>query len=80
MQNTSKRKALKENLLIAVALLLLGGSLFALLYGIHNLTKGSVRVYPCELAEISPDFPLDVKESCRKLRAENFNKDLQKPK
>ena len=35
------------------------------------------RTYDCSLSEISPDYPIEVKEGCRKLRAENF---LQKPK
>jgi hypothetical protein len=42
--------------------------------------KQKGKVYDCSLAEISPDYPPKVKEECRKLRAENFNKDLQKPK
>ena len=33
--------------------------------------------YDCSIAEISPDYPVAVKEGCRKLRAENI---LQKPK
>jgi hypothetical protein len=33
--------------------------------------------YDCSISEISPDFPIAVKEACRKLRAEN---NLQKPK
>lgn len=28
-----------------------------------------VRGYPCDVAEISPDIPLEVKEKCRKLRS-----------
>lgn len=39
--------------------------------------KGDVIVYNCSISEISPDFPLEVKEQCRKLRAENI---LNKPK
>ena len=38
------------------------------------------KVYNCSIAEISPDYPVEVKNGCRQLRAENFNKDLQKPK
>ena len=34
--------------------------------------KGDVVVYNCSLAEISPDIPLEVKEKCRKLRAEKL--------
>ena len=38
------------------------------------------KLYNCSLSEISPDYPVKVKEECRKLRAEKFNKDLHKPK
>jgi hypothetical protein len=31
--------------------------------------KGDVVVYDCRLAEISPDFPIEVKDKCRKLRS-----------
>jgi hypothetical protein len=30
------------------------------------------RVYDCRLAEISPDYPLEVKQECRKLNAEEI--------
>jgi hypothetical protein len=33
--------------------------------------------YDCSISEISPDFPVAVKDACRKLRAENI---LNKPK
>jgi hypothetical protein len=39
--------------------------------------KGDVIRYDCSVSEISPDYPIEVKEQCRKLRAENY---LQKPK
>jgi hypothetical protein len=32
------------------------------------LPKHGEVVYNCSIAEISPDFPLKVKEECRKLR------------
>ena len=34
--------------------------------------KGDVIKYDCSISEISPDFPLEVKEQCRKLRAEKL--------
>lgn len=34
--------------------------------------KGDVIKYDCSISEISPDFPLEVKEKCRKLRAEKY--------
>ncbi len=30
-------------------------------------------VYNCQLAEISPDFPIEAKEGCRKLRMDKIN-------
>ena len=32
-------------------------------------TSPRTIVYDCRLSEISPDFPTEVKEQCRKLRA-----------
>jgi hypothetical protein len=34
--------------------------------------KGDVITYDCSIAEISPDYPIEVKEQCRKLRAEKL--------
>ena len=34
--------------------------------------KGDVVRYDCSIAEISPDYPIEVKEKCRKLRAEKL--------
>jgi hypothetical protein len=31
-----------------------------------------VIVYDCSIAEISPDYPIEVKEECRKIRAEHI--------
>jgi hypothetical protein len=31
--------------------------------------QNGYKVYDCSLAEISPDFPIEAKEACRKLRA-----------
>jgi hypothetical protein len=28
----------------------------------------NVKVYNCDIAEISPDFPVEVRNECRKLR------------
>jgi hypothetical protein len=34
--------------------------------------KGDVVRYDCSISEISPDYPIEVKEQCRKLRAEKY--------
>jgi len=72
MQNTSFR----ENLDF-VSVIILGA--FALAFWIcWNLDNPQAIVrYDCSISEISPDYPIAVKEQCRKLRAEN---NLQKPK
>ena len=35
------------------------------------MPKHSVVVYNCSLAEISPDYPVEVKEKCRKLSTQS---------
>lgn len=72
MQNTPKRQILE---IIFVLSVLLGSISFLVI-----TPPPKTRIYDCSIAEISPDYPIDVKDGCRKLRAENFNKDLQKPK
>lgn len=37
------------------------------------LTKTRGVYYNCDLVEINPDFPIEVKEECRKLRTTNEN-------
>ena len=34
--------------------------------------KGDIIRYDCSLAEISPDFPTEVKEQCRKLKSKSL--------
>jgi hypothetical protein len=48
-------------------LLVLGGAMFALLYGIHMWMPAQTMVN-CSIAEISPDFTPAMREECRKLR------------
>jgi hypothetical protein len=38
-----------------------------------RLPRKSEVVYNCSLAEISPDFPIEIKEGCRKLRMDKIN-------
>jgi len=37
--------------------------------------KPEGRMYNCTLAEISPDFPPEVRDQCRKLRLEQYKND-----
>jgi len=68
--------AFRQNLdFYSIMVLGLAGLCFAIYW---NFTHPHVVVrYDCSLAEISPDYPVAVKEGCRKLRADNS---LQKPK
>lgn len=51
------------------AALIFGGALFWFFLAIHFASGERVVRYDCSLAEISPDYPLQVKEDCRKLKA-----------
>lgn len=66
MQNTS----IRENLdFYSVIVLGFVGVAFAIYW---NYTHPHMVVrYDCSIAEISPDYPIAVKEECRKLRAKN---------
>ena len=67
MQNTSIRQNLD---FYSVMVLGLAGLAFAIYW---NYTHPHMVVrYDCSIAEISPDYPIAVKEGCRKLRAENI--------
>lgn len=37
-----------------------------------KLPREHSRAYDCSIAEISPDYPIEVKEGCRKLRSEKI--------
>jgi hypothetical protein len=45
--------------------------LIGFLFSYYALPRKSEVVYNCDLAEISPDFPKEVKQQCRKIRNEN---------
>jgi len=71
MQNFTKRKT------VGIAVVTIAFVIAIPIIFLSLPKKGDVIVYNCSISEISPDFPLEVKEQCRKLRAENI---LQKPK
>jgi hypothetical protein len=58
-------KLLLSSLLFIVAL-----SFMIYLTIVLQSKRGEVKVYDCSLAEISPDYPIEVKNGCRKLRME----------
>ena len=63
--------SLRENLDFYIAMIVgVTGIIFAIYW---NYTHPHVVVkYDCSIAEISPDYPIAVKEGCRKLRARNI--------
>ena len=63
----SKSKNMNTIKILFFAIMVLG----YLAFGYHFLdsAKGRMVKYNCELAEISPDFPAEVKEECRKIRS-----------
>jgi hypothetical protein len=72
MQDSTFRQSLDFFITIAIGVI-------ALVFTIYwNSTHPHMTVrYDCSIAEIHPDYPVGVKEGCRKLRADNI---LQKPK
>lgn len=63
--------SLRENLDFYTAMAVgVVGIVFAIYW---NYTHPHVVVkYDCSISEISPDYPIAVKEGCRKLRAEKL--------
>jgi hypothetical protein len=57
---------MKDKLIIAVVLLI------AILILANADWDNRTVVYDCSLAEISPDYPQEVKNECRKLRMEEL--------
>lgn len=54
--------------LVVKWLLLIGGMIFWFFVAVSYLQPDEV-IYNCELAEISPDFPPEARNECRKLRS-----------
>lgn len=75
MQNLTQRKIVD---VIAVLVVILSLPIVWLLAPRHK--QGDVVVINCGISEISPDFTNEMREACRQARANNIQKDLQKPK
>ena len=61
---------MSENSLAIIAIIVfICAQAIYFVYAAESL-KGRTIKYDCSLAEISPDFPPQVREQCRKLRAE----------
>jgi hypothetical protein len=53
---------------IAVAIFAIAWFVFGY-YFVLTLPKNNTVVYDCSLAEFHPDYPIQVKEACRKVRS-----------
>lgn len=61
-----------------IIILLLIFSILILL--VSDFGRGQTIIYDCSLSEISPDFPIEVKEECRRLRYEMWKKEQEDAK
>jgi hypothetical protein len=75
MSNTSFRENLDFYGVVVLGIL---GFIFAIWWNYQN--PHLVVRYDCSISEISPDYPIEVKEGCRKLRAKYSQEELKKPK
>ena len=62
MSDTTKRETIKAIIGFIVAVI-------CLIATIILVPKHGTKVYDCSIAEISPDYPIEVKNECRRIRA-----------
>ena len=60
-----------REILIVIVCLILGYGISRFILTNIRGSEYNTRTYNCDLAEISPDFPVEVKQKCRELRNEN---------
>jgi hypothetical protein len=46
---------------------LLVGGLFFWFFVLVNYAHPTIKVYNCDIAEISPDYPIEVRNECRRI-------------
>ena len=66
-------KNILQTIGVSIVVVSIALAMFGLIIFGNQLAKPYTRVYNCSIAEISPDFPLEVKQECRKLNAEKIN-------
>jgi steroid 5-alpha reductase family enzyme len=74
MQNFTLREDVKIVILAVLVFIAFGLAFYT------APKRGEVIVIDCTWSEISPDFTTQMREACRQARANNNQKDLQKPK
>ena len=60
---------MSENKLAIIAVIIFMLCQFGFFWVTKDSMKGTTIRYDCSISEISPDFPTEVREQCRKLRA-----------
>ncbi len=70
MQNNDQRSDLKQRVGLVLLILFV---IFVMAWSDFG-SQDRVRVYNCDMSEINPDFPIEVKEECRKLRLEEWRR------
>lgn len=65
MPDLTKRETIEITLVVIATIL-------AFIIVINSLPANRTVVYDCRLAEISPDFPPEVRNECRRIRAKNI--------
>jgi hypothetical protein len=75
MQDSTQRKIID---IIAVLLVIISLPIVWFIAPRHK--QGDVVIINCGISEISPDFTTEMREACRQARAQNIQKDVQKPK
>lgn len=63
-----KPETLKDNILVTLSLFALVGFVYV---EISQERPTQIR-YNCDIAEISPDIPIKVKEECRKMKGQRI--------
>ena len=74
MQNSTLREDIKIVVLAVLVFIAFGLAFYI------APKRGDVIRIDCTWSEISPDFSNEMLEACRQARANNIQKDLQKPK
>ena len=70
MQDIDQRSDLKQRVGLVLLILFV---IFVMAWSDFG-SQDRVRVYNCEMSEISPDYPIEVREECRKLRLEEWRR------
>lgn len=70
MQDNDIRRDIKQRVSLILLVLLV---IFIMAWSDFG-SNNRVKVYNCDLSEISPDYPIEVKEECRKLRLEEWRR------